>query len=34
VRQSGAAAQGSITAQASATIDGESVTLTVKIELQ
>jgi hypothetical protein len=34
VRQSGEAAHGSVTARAAATIDGESVTLTVKIELQ
>jgi hypothetical protein len=34
VRQSGEAAQGSVTTRAAATIDGESVTLTVKIELQ
>jgi hypothetical protein len=34
VRQSGDAAHGAVTARASATIDGETVPLTVKIELQ
>jgi hypothetical protein len=34
VRQSGNTAQGSLTARAAATIDGESVPLKIKIELQ
>jgi hypothetical protein len=34
VRQTGSAAQGSVTARATATIDGEPVPLTIKIELQ
>jgi len=33
VRQTGSAAQGSVSARATATIDGEPVPLTVKIEL-